>query len=570
MSALVTTQVSNFSSYLAEALLRHCQLTEHPQYLRLKTLIIHLEESLQLGHSMLPIAEIKAIMDVDMIELLNEESLFYSVTNINHIPTIRAPICIFNDTLCFTHQLKLEYKIRNYLTTLDQQSTSNTVLNQLDKALINQLDFYQQLAVLTMIMQPFCLIKGGAGTGKTTTLCNALVAILRNQPTCKIFVSAPTGKATHRLHQSITEKSQTLSKQDQQNLANINMLTLHRFLGLQQDSGRSFYNQKNPILCDVLAIDEASMLSNELFSQILNAVPRHCKIILLGDENQLPAVKATSFFNEITALPAQFSHDYLQQISPVIDLSKSTLEINKNPQEPLTNQQIKLHTPFRFQAETQVASYADLLLTRKNEAFIYQLEKDNLLSPLDNRFWQQIKSLYPSTKVALLRFLDNHIILSAKRQGNYSSEMINTVIDAQLRLILSTGLDEDWYVGRRIIIEKNNYQLNVYNGDIGQCIEKDNQFFIDFGHTIIDVNNLPNTYSLAFAISIHKSQGSEYNEVSIVLDKEDNPLINNSLIYTAITRAKCSFRLFSDLDTLQAGINKKSQLFSNLLALLER
>lgn len=442
----------------------------------------------------------------------------------------------------------------------------------------NEHNTEQKMAALAAATQSFCLITGGAGTGKTTTLTKALELMLLDTPDIEIVLVAPTGKAAQRLNESLQSQLTSVNPIVCKQLQRLEATTIHRLLGISEHSSLAFRNENNPLTCQVLVIDEASMISLDLFKKIISALPSNSSLIIMGDPNQLPPVNATGFFKDISRIQCTYTNDFIKLCQRELNIAvgiETNIDAN-NEHRMFANQICHLKTTNRFSEQSVIELSANAVLNNDAALLIEVLGKDYYRSLNSaSELYQQLADIYPVKQEELLSVLSRHIILCANRKGEYGCDAINNYLDSLLRERLSDGYNnQEWYVGRKILIEKNYFDLNLNNGDIGTCCYgEDGQWYIAFDEdsTVkekrrVNVEQLPQDYSLAFAITIHKSQGSEYDCIDIVLDadstgnaEEFNPLITPTLTYTAITRARNSLTLFAGRKTLDYALEQKSK-----------
>lgn len=468
----------------------------------------------------------------------------------------KTPIVIFPPFIAFRRDYQQLAESASFLTR-SQAITAPTPqafekvtwhLGYDDKGNEKAISHEQRLAAISAGSLPFCSITGGAGTGKTTTLAKALELILLDNPKATILLAAPTGKAAQRLNESLAKQADNIHHSVREILLKLKARTLHQLLGISAESGMAFFHRQNPLRCDVLAVDEASMVGGHLFSQIQQAILPQTKLILLGDANQLPPINSTAFFNDVSRLPITYSEDFCQQINPYLE---KPLSPTKNHSHQLNNAICRLNISQRFAQKSVIEQAGDAILAGDSQTLFTVLGER--LKPLSSHFISSILVNYPENPEDLDKCLSERIILCANRQGHFGSYAINQYLDKIFRERLSNKPSQSpWYDGRRILIEQNDYQLNITNGDIGTCREIDQQWWIVFDdkRKISITDLIEEKYSLAFAISIHKSQGSEYPQVDIVLDnfspENPNPLVTKPLLYTAVTRAKLDFSIYSD------------------------
>lgn len=520
---------------------------------------------------------------IEQIDLDMEQLCAVVPQLIGTAEALQTPIVYCPPFVAFRRPYTAQLHIATYLAGLDGQMNPPTrgALQGIDWSMNEKvtLSAEQQLAAITAATLPLTIITGGAGTGKTSTLTKALELILLDKPNATMILAAPTGKAADRLNQSLHAQLATVNPQVRTSLADLQATTLHRLLGISETTGRAFHNASNPVRCDIIAVDEASMVGGELFAMLRAAVLPQTKIILLGDANQLPPIDSTPFFNEVSRLPVGYSQAFcqvLQGLDLPFDLSP------RADTTPLPNVICHLTASRRFAKGELVGQAALAVLKHDSKALMTTLESHHAYHPIQSRqsLYQQLAATYATDHATWQQQLPEQMILCANRQGAMGSEAINDYLDRQFQQQFAAynraGQKNRWYVGRRIMISRNDYGLSLYNGDIGYCrwSESEKRFEIVFENkNSVPVEWIAGNYSLAFAISIHKSQGSEYQQVDMVLGQfdADNPhqLVTKSLLYTAITRAKKHLRVFGDVALIQYALIDEQQQQSPLRFLLE-
>jgi len=357
------------------------------------------------------------------------------------------------------------------------------------------------------------IITGGPGTGKTTSLAKILGERLDE----KILLAAPTGKAALRMRESLADQGITLEAK-----------TLHRLLGYIPQSVNFKHTKEKPIEADIIAVDECSMIDLPMMSKLLDAVPNNCDLYLLGDRNQLASIEAGSVFADICRMfEKKFKDDESVYNERKINYrAKSAPGINRLSKQILENSEVNPVTDF------------------DNENVRY-FESDRLERELFGRY----RNLFDAKNHEdALKFLKTFQILCATKTGPNGTARINA------RLYALAKKENSKFTP--IIITENNYQLNLFNGDVG--VEDGEQAYFYTGNNEIkpySVLTLPENEP-AFAITIHKSQGSEYDSVSVVYpDREmksddSQAFLTKELLYTAITRAKNECLIFGGKDIL--------------------
>lgn len=386
---------------------------------------------------------------------------------------------------------------------------------------------------------PFTIISGGPGTGKTTTVTKLLALLLSNRPDIAIALAAPTGKAAQRMNESIkgSISSLELPKPIAAKLNQLEAGTIHRLLGVNYLSPSFEHNRENLLKIDLLIIDEASMVDLPLWAKLLDALPRESSIILLGDQYQLASVEAGSILGDICeALP-------VNSFSPSFAKLHSQFSSEKNniTTSDTFSPVVQLTRSFRFDPHGGIGRVSRLI----NSGDISIAAE--LVDP--NGEVTIVQSISTSRKIALsqdirqadsaeeaLKRIPSAMILTLLNEGNSGQIEVN-------RTILNTlkRKDEPYLHNMPVMVTENDYNLQLFNGDMGVIRKENNEWTAFFPGADqpyqIPVVLLPK-WQPAFAITIHKSQGSEYSRLMILLGDNDSPLLTRELLYTAITRAK--------------------------------
>ncbi len=444
---------------------------------------------------------------------------------------------------------------------------------------------WQQAAAALALVSRFLIISGGPGTGKTTTITRILALLIEQhqisnpQQPLRVSLAAPTGKAAMRMSESIRESIQReghkLNTHIKEQLSQ-DASTLHRLLGYIPNSIEFRFNKHNPLATDIVIIDEASMIDLALMTKLFEAVPVQAKIILLGDKDQLSSVETGSVFTDLCAL-ADNQYDtkrvnYLQNITHH-NLEKSKL-IAEDESALIDNHIVCLLKSWRFDdasgigklsAAVNQGNTTDALAILENKNFTdvslllpAKLTVNQLLSPWKH-YLQVLKS---GASIDDLFTAFNHFrILSALRKGLNGSTYLNIQLEKQLSQQKQLYTGKRWYHGRPIMITENSYRTGLFNGDIGiTLLDSMGQAKVWFqtndGEKAFSPVRLPQ-YETAWVMTIHKSQGSEFERVLMILPTEDTPILTKQLIYTGITRAKKQLEIISDTAILHLGIERK-------------
>ena len=408
----------------------------------------------------------------------------------------------------------------------------------------------QREAVKKALQQQFAIISGGPGTGKTTTVI-FLLAILQhfNHGELNIVLAAPTGKAAMRLEESINKGKINLDL-DEDIAPSIpeKVSTIHRLLGAIYFSPYFKHHQDNPLNADVVVIDEASMVDLALMSKLVMAMRPDARLILLGDKDQLASVESGVILADLCqALPQNTA------------FLRHTWRFN---------QQIK---QFATSINDQQSDLAwQLLLDPK----IDKIERfdGNLLTYISRKYKEYILQLEkPTDPIILFKLFNQFQILCSNQTGKQGVQYLNQQIESQLTKDYDLKTDSHWYHGRPVIIRQNDPITGLYNGDVGLCLKApDNDhlgvYFIQPNGKYQTLNpaRLPRCRTF-YAMTIHQSQGSEFEQVIVSLADKMNPVLSKELIYTAVTRAKNKVLVVADEAIFKQSIERKISRQSGLI-----
>lgn len=433
----------------------------------------------------------------------------------------------------------------------------------------------QAMVARAALENRFCVISGGPGTGKTTTVLKIILLLLEQarDGDLKLALAAPTGKAANRLQASILSslaQAQEMAMVSDSILSGVpsETVTIHRLLGTISNSPRFRHNRTNPLPLDCVIVDEASMVDLALMSKLVDALKPDCRLIVLGDKNQLSSVESGSVLADICSVPENDSA------------------------APFTKGIVSLKKSYRFNEQSGIGQTSNRINAGDPVHALYAMENDpdgavslqNVPKPADLRdaLKSRLLPIYRShiqagTAEAAFQHLSQFCVLCALRNGLYGSMILNRIIEQFLLEEKLVPARETWYPGRPIMISRNDYQLGLYNGDIGIVLpdsEDQNRLKVHFdmgsdGYRKISPLRLPEHES-AFAMTIHKSQGSEFDHALIILPDQDSRVLSRELLYTAITRARKSVEVWGDREILTRAINRKTERSSGLREALYR
>ncbi|WP_426119315.1 exodeoxyribonuclease V subunit alpha [Pseudomonas sp. DSP3-2-2] len=490
---------------------------------------------------------------------------------------------------------------------------------------------WQKLACALATRGAFSIITGGPGTGKTTTVVRLLAllqapAVQAGQP-LRIRLAAPTGKAAARLTESISQQVQSLDvSEDVRQKIPSEVTTVHRLLGSRPGTRHFRHHAGNPLPLDVLVVDEASMIDLEMMANLLDALPPHARMVLLGDKDQLASVEAGAVLGDLcrdaeAGFYSPQTQAWLEAISGE-NLNASVLQQGDALQHPLAQQVVMLRHSRRFGQGSGIGQLSRLvnrqqveaaraLLAARSHGDLFALalkgEQDHSLErllldghgqghegpqgyrhylgvmteqrpPLDAALEDECWSRWAR---AVLEAFDAFQLLCAVRKGPWGVEGLNRRITSAL---FSAGLiegDQHWYEGRPVLMTRNDYGLGLMNGDIGIALRLPERDGVEASKQVLRVafprNDgsggvrfvLPsrlNDVETVYAMTVHKSQGSEFAHTALILPEALNPVLTKELVYTGITRAKHWFSLIEPRQgVFEEALRRKVKRLSGLM-----
>ncbi|MEN8244341.1 MAG: exodeoxyribonuclease V subunit alpha [Thermodesulfobacteriota bacterium] len=455
---------------------------------------------------------------------------------------------------------------------------------------------WQKIAALVAMLKRLCVISGGPGTGKTYAVARILAFLLEQhhdkEGKLRIFLAAPTGKAASRLTESIAQARKLLPCSEViKNAIPDTGLTIHRLLKSKGQTSRFVYNAENRLPADVVVVDEASMVDLPLMSKLVQTLSPATRLILLGDADQLASVEAGSVLGDICGKNRtnRFSNAFLNQIKSVSHITDVEDQDSLPGSTSLHDCSIRLLKSYRFDKKSGIPLFSHVVNQGRVEDVMELLEQGELtdldwlpLKPgelllplLEKKLIQYYGSLAVETDpVEALGCINSFKILCAVNHGNYGVTGINQLAVQVLAKHLGKGYAGGrsiWYHGRPVLIRKNDYQLELFNGDMGVILQDgDNpeNLFAYFKRNDGEIRRisplrLPE-HETAYAMTIHKSQGSEFDEVLMVLPENDTPVLTRELIYTGITRARRNLSILSPESAIRLAVARSIERTSGL------
>lgn len=433
---------------------------------------------------------------------------------------------------------------------------------------------WQAVAAAVALRHRFCVISGGPGTGKTYTVLRLIRLLLAaaaaaGDPPPVIRLAAPTGKAAARMMESIRAGLDDLAEGDEL-VAHLpdKASTLHRLLGLRWGSVLPRHDRDNPLAADVVIVDEASMIDLPLMAKLADALPDHGRLVLLGDRYQLASVESGSVLAELAAAAGvnDFTPAQRAALAPLVPAAPHAAA----PDRPLADHVVTLQTSHRFSPESPIGRLAAAVNAGDADAavavggaadghLVVDLDGEPDLDALTATLAAAYQPLLDATTPeAALAALDGVRLLTATRVGPTGAQAMNQRIVEHLAG--ARGLDprQPWYHGRPVIVRHNDYRVGLFNGDTGVCLAGADGhlrvwFRTETGLQTLLPASMP-AHETAYAMTVHKSQGSEFESVWLLLPAQDSPVLSRELVYTGITRARQRLTVLGPDAVLRAAL----------------
>jgi exodeoxyribonuclease V alpha subunit len=442
-------------------------------------------------------------------------------------------------------------------------------------------DGEQKRAAAMAVLRRFCVISGGPGTGKTHTVVKilALLAAQARGGRLAVALAAPTGKAAARVQESVRQAVERFAADDPVRACiPAEAHTLHRLLGARPGSVRYRHDREHPLALDVLVVDEASMADLALMAKLLAALPAGARLILLGDKDQLASVEAGAVLGDICA-ESGFTRGFAARLAA----AGAARPHGDEPEEgsPLADSIALLNRSYRFGSETGIGQLATAvnrgdgpvamaLLNAGNHSDIAwkSIAAPQLKTALAEHAFDRLSAYLEGARsgnavVAFERF-NAFRVLCAHRNGPAGAIAVNQILEAALDQHGLIDARRDWYAGRPVMVARNDYGVQLFNGDVGITLPDPDAggalkvFFPDAGSAMRKIAplRLPE-HETAYAMTVHKAQGSEFAHVLLILPGEMSRVLSRELVYTGITRARQSVEIWSADAVLAAAIERR-------------
>jgi exodeoxyribonuclease V alpha subunit len=442
----------------------------------------------------------------------------------------------------------------------------------------------QKVAAFVAATSRLCVISGAPGTGKTRTivLICALLIALAGKRELNFALATPTGKAAARLKETIAQTRLALRLPEHVKLP-ADASTIQRLLGAKGDSPHFRHDAKNPLAADVVIVDEASMIDLALLAKLFDAVRPDARVILVGDKDQLASVEAGSAFRDICTpgLEPGISVSLAEAFGKCTGEELEGTSASEAPIHPVV---VELRRNYRFTPETGIAELSSAVNQGDAEGAIAVLKSGGRIrwrpTPLVKNFERELrervlprfeKFLTLTDPVEALSQLAEFAVLCGLRRGPFGAETVNGLLERMLR---DTGRrvegDGRYYAGEPVIIARNDYNVGLFNGDLGIVLPDatSGELRVFFRGEDSDVLNfapgrLP-AHQPAFALTVHKSQGSEFRDALVILPEKDAPVLTRELLYTGVTRVRETVEVWATEHILRQTIERKIERSSGL------
>jgi len=410
--------------------------------------------------------------------------------------------------------------------------------------------------------------------------------------TLRFAIAAPTGKAASRLQEALISSKEGLDIPDEiKKKIPHKTSTIHRLLRTVSGTPYFYYNADNKLPVDVVVVDEASMIDIALMSKLFQAVPFSARIILLGDMNQLASVEAGAVFGDIcnTGNTNYFSKCFCKEIENITGIKFN--DFDKRPDKTGVHDIIiNLKENYRFDEESGIGEITKTINSGDGLKVVQILKNTDYphvswknlsdIKGFDSSFENEIikgysEYLQAKTPLESIEVFGKFRVLCALRKGIYGAVDINIKIENILKKAGLIKSDTLWYKGRPVMIKGNDYDLNLFNGDIGIAMpdmESNNEirvFFIGENKSLRKIHPVQLAdHETVFAMTVHKSQGSEFENILLLFPDHESPVVTRELIYTGISRAGKNVQVWAEENILTSGIQKKIERSSGLKDIL--
>ncbi len=465
------------------------------------------------------------------------------------------PLRLVEGLLYLDRYWQQEQAVRRELDERAARPAPDVHLGALDALFPGPAPDLQRLATAVAAGRWVSVITGGPGTGKTHTVARLLKVLLDQPgPPPRIALAAPTGKAAARLQESVLEQAAAVGLP-----LDLTASTLHRLLGWRPDSRSRFrHDAGNHLPYDVVVVDESSMVSLTMTARLLEALRPTARLVLVGDPDQLTPVDAGAVLSDLVHRPAPAGAD-----AGLPDDGRDGVDLDAEERRQLRNGVVRLRVSQRY--GPGIAGLAEAV--RKGEADrVLELLEDGAeltLDPGTAALEERIRAVAAELRAAAedgdaercLALLGRHRLLCAHQRGPAGVATWNDRIG---RLI--GAVPGEWPPGAPVLITANDYENELWNGDTGVVVRSPEglraAFLRGAGPVLVPLSRL-SAYSPAHALTVHRSQGSQFEEVAVLLPPASSPLLTRELLYTAVTRASGRVRIVGSAESVRAAVGRQ-------------
>ncbi len=505
------------------------------------------------------------------------------------------------------HERRLKQRLKSFLTLHgDRQPTGETIQTVIDQlyyaeAVIRKgadgtpitKDPFQVDAIRAALTAPLLIVSGGPGTGKTSLLVNILRALVRTgTDPSRIMLAAPTGRAAQRMSETLMSNLATIAQPESGDLqlGRLRGSTLHKLLVYRSRTGGFLFGERRYIPADVIAVDEVSMVDVVMMDRLFQAIePDRTRVILIGDKDQLPSVEAGSVLADMSPAAGRAFANHFVELRNVYRSAGPLLELAQaiNAGHPVSLDPLDFDRALTIKARQWafVTAGDGDALNRHLDGWVmhqYVRQKNKNEDSYANLVQQLIRRTDSPESMAgenrtdllnrLFTFAYQCRILTVLRHGRTGARWVNHRIAAVLRQVLDPdgNPDDRLFSGALIMITRNDYTRDLFNGDVGLVMRQpDGMVQVHFKRTggivAFPASGLTD-WDLAFAMTVHKSQGSEFDDTLLVLPEDSNHrLLTREIVYTAATRASRRLIVYGTTAAFQTALKRKIQRQSGLI-----
>jgi exodeoxyribonuclease V alpha subunit len=450
---------------------------------------------------------------------------------------------------------------------------------------------WQKVAALVAVLKRLCIVSGAPGTGKTTTVARILGVLLEMAPPqpFRIHLCTPTGKAAARLRAALTEASRRMDcpVAVAEALKALEPCTIHRLLRVQTDERGFYYNENNRLPTDLVVVDEASMVDLVLMNRLVRAIPEEARLIILGDKDQLASVEAGAVFGDLCrdAYQTAYSSTMQKAIAKMARIKMDSSSETACQSSAMGDCLVVLERNYRFDPKMGIGAVARSI----NDGDVENLKRvfretrgQSISWPTWRSRADHFKGLAAEARKGYEPYLASRgpeealakfgrfMILCALRLGPFGVSRLNAIVMEALQQHRLIGRSRPWFPGRPVMITRNHYPIGLYNGDTGLAWpDSAGRLKVWFEGEDGDLRafspqQLPQ-HETVFAMTVHKSQGSEFDHVLLVLPDQDTPVLTRELVYTGCTRARRQLTLVGRDDMIDLALSRTIQRTSGLV-----